>query len=105
MGVFKKFIVVLHVGEILHHVLGNLLNLNTSAILWRNSLAPVCLSLAFTDAKLAEQDKYISLEGLGENSIEEWIGTGVKWIEENQQDFGVANSDKRLVHKCRQCIK
>lgn len=100
MGVFKQFIGILNVGEILPHVLGNLLDLKTSAVLLRNSLAPICLSLAFTDAELAEQDKHISLEGFGENGIEEWIGTGVKWIEENQQDFGVGDSNERLVHKC-----
>lgn len=83
MGIFQKFIVILHVGETLFHVPRNLLDLNSSAV-QRNPLAPVCLSLAFTDAKLAEQHKYISLEGLCENSIEEWIGTGIKWIEENQ---------------------
>ena len=100
MGVFKQFIVVLHVGETLPHVLGNLLDLNTGAVLCRNSLTPVSLSLTFTDTKLAEQDKHIPLEGFGENGIEEWIGTGVKWVEENQQDFGVGNGDERLVHKC-----
>ena len=78
---------------------------NTSAILWRNSLTPVCLSLAFTDAKLAEQHKHIPLEGFGENGIEEWIGTGVKWVEEDQQDFGIGDGDERLVHKGRQSVE
>lgn len=100
MRVFKQFIVILHVGETLPHVLGNLLDLNTSAVLWRHSLTPVCLSLAFTEAELAEQDKHIPLEGFGENGIEERVGTGVKWVEENEQDFGVGDSDERLVHKC-----
>ena len=99
MRVFKQLIVILHIGETLPHIWGNLLDPNTSAVLWRNSLTPVCLSLAFTDAKLAEQHKHIPLEGFGENGIEEWIGTGVKWVEEDQQDFGIGNGDERLVHK------
>ena len=105
MRVFKQFIAVLHIGETLPHIWRNLLDPNTGAVLWRNSLTPVCLSLAFTDAKLAEQDKHIPLEGFGENGIEEWIGTGVKWVEEDQQDFGIGNGDERLVHKGRQSVE
>ncbi|PKU37937.1 hypothetical protein llap_11757 [Limosa lapponica baueri] len=57
-----------------------------------------------TDSKWAvwiPQDKHISSESFGENSIKKGVGTRIEWVEEYQQNLGIGDSDQWFVHNGR----
>lgn len=58
-------------------------------LLTGGTLCSVNLCPGLKQAKASCEKKEIPSEGAGEEGIQERVGAGVDWVEEDQQEFGV----------------
>lgn len=71
--------------------------LPTAAKLGGDRLTAEQLGLPLAKPHLAEQDEDVAAERLGEDGVEEGVGTRVERVEEHQQDLGIGHGDERAV--------